>query len=226
MSASRLAHQHSGERFASTFATTGLVLGAVDVAHPADDEIRKHLEEILTRPEFGAKVDDFWRRFWQTIAESLRNLSGLQDTAPIVYWFLIAACLGLLALLVIHIVWSVRRILFVGAGGTESESSAETRGRLSIGYRDEAHRQAAAGEYTEAIRFLFLSLVYRFDESGRVLFPRAYTNREYLSLFEGRVPMRSQLQVFVDALDEYWYGERTVAQEEYERCRLLYEQMR
>jgi hypothetical protein len=226
MSKSRPVHQPSGEGFTSTFATTGLVLGGVDVTHPADDEIRKHLEEILARPEFGAKVDDLWRRFWQKIADFLGSLSGLQDTSPVVYWFLIVACLGLLALLVIHIIWSVRRVLFVGAGGSESESSAETRGRLSIGYRDEAHRRAVAGEYTEAIRFLFLSLVYRFDESGRVLFPRAYTNREYLSLFEGRMPMRSQLQVFVDALDEYWYGQRTVAQEQYERCRLLYEQMR
>jgi hypothetical protein len=226
MSAPCPIHQPSGERFASTFATTGLVLAVVDVSHPADDKIRKQLEEILSRPEFGAKVDDFWRRLWQKIAEFLGSLSGLQDTAPVVYWLLIVICLSLLAFLVIHIIWSVRGVLFVGAGGSEAETSAETRGRLSIGYRDEAHRRAAAGEYTEAIRFLFLSLVYRFDESGRVLFPRAYTNREYLSLFEGRAPMRSQLQVFVDALDEYWYGQRTVAQEQYERCRLLYKQMR
>jgi hypothetical protein len=204
----------------------GLVLVAADAPHPADDEIQKHLEEILARPEFGAKADDFWHRLWQKIDEFLRSLSGLQDTTPVVYWLLIAICLGLLALLVIHIIWSVRRALFVGPGGLESETSAEKRGRLSIGYRDEAYRRGAAGEYTEAIRFLFLSLVYRFDESGRVLFPRAYTNREYLSLFEGRVPIRSQLQLFVDALDEYWYGERAVAQEQYERCRLLYEQMR
>jgi hypothetical protein len=197
-----------------------------DIVHPADDDIRKQLAEILARREFGAKTDDFWRRLWRTIDEFFRSLSGYHDTAPVVYWLLIAVCLGLLALLVIHIVWSVRRVLFVSAGGSEAESSRETRGRLSAGYREEAQRRAAAGEYTEAIRFLFLSLVYRFDESGRVLFPRAYTNREYLSLFEGRVPMRSQLQVFVDALDEYWYGQRAVAQEQYERCRLLYEQMR
>ena len=58
---------------------------------------------------------------------------------------------------------------------------------LSIGYREEAARRAEAGDYTEAVRFLFLSLVYRFDERGRVSLHKDCTNREYLDSLEGYV---------------------------------------
>ena len=40
----------------------------------------------------------------------------------------------------------------------------EKRQRLSVAHWEEAQRRAAAGDFTEAIRFLFLALVYRFDD--------------------------------------------------------------
>jgi hypothetical protein len=194
---------------------------------PTDDDIRQRLESILARQEFSPhQPSDLWLRLIQRINEFLKGLSGLQVASPVVYWLVIAGCLTLLALLVAHIVWTVRRVLFLGPGAPPAESAGEKRGRLSNAYKEEALLQAAAGEYTEAIRFLFLSLVYRFDESGRVLFPHSYTNREYLSLFDGRAETRSRLQVFVDALDEFWYGERPISRQQYERCQALFDAMR
>jgi hypothetical protein len=194
---------------------------------PTDDDIRQRLVEVLARPEFSPRqTTDFWRRLIERIDEFLSGLSGLHAAAPVIYWLVIAGCLTLLALLVAHIVWTIRRVFFLGPGAWAAESAGEKRGRLSNAYKEEALLQAAAEEYTEAIRFLFLSLVYRFDESGRVLFPHSYTNREYLSLFDGRAETRSRLQVFVDALDDFWYGERPISRQQYERCQALFDAMR
>lgn len=108
--------------------------------------------------------------------------------------------------------------------GPDDEQAAERRQR-SRHYREEALARAQAGDYTEAVRYLFLSLVFLYDESGRVLYQRAYTNREYLSLFEDRPAVRRDLRVFVDLLDDRWYGQHGSTAEQYGECLNLYEQL-
>jgi hypothetical protein len=129
-----------------------------------------------------------------------------------------------LALIIWLIVWQARTV-FAGGGGAKAAADAEERKRLSAAYRDEADRRAAAGDYTEAVRYLFLSLVYRLDERGRVGFQKAYTNREYLDLLGDRVPARDGLRVLVDALDDHWYGQRPCGRPEYDECRAVYDRL-
>src|SRR5205814_10514735 len=136
-----------------------------------------------------------------------------------------SGCIALLILVVALMVCQVRRALGGGRGRAKGRAAAAERVRQSRACRDEALQRAAAGEYTEAIRYLFLSLVYRFDESGRVSFQKAYTNREYLSLLDARLPVREQLRVFVDTLDDHWYGQQPTDRPQYERCLQTYEQL-
>jgi hypothetical protein len=110
------------------------------------------------------------------------------------------------------------------AAAAEREAAAR-RSRLSATYRAEAGERAARGDFTEAIRYLFLSLVYRFDESGRVSFQKANTNHEYLDLLGPRLPVRDQLRVFVDLLDDHWYGQHPCDAAQYEQCHDLYERL-
>jgi hypothetical protein len=56
-----------------------------------------------------------------------------------------------------------------------------------------------------------------------VSFQKSYTNREYLTLFADRPPVYDQLKVFVDMLDDHWYGQRPTDRGQYERCIALYE---
>jgi hypothetical protein len=179
----------------------------------------------LARPEFappgGAQL---W--LLQRLADFFDWLGGLREVNPILFWVLLAGALLLLALLAAHIAWTVRRALFVGPRLAGSEPPGERRERLSLAYWEEARRRAARGEFTEAIRFLFLSLVYRFDESGRALFQEAYTNREYLGLFADRPQVQAELRVFVDTLDEHWYGQRPTDEQQYRDCLALYERLK
>lgn len=179
------------------------------------------MEQVLSQPEFHAGADFSW------LGRALRALfgwlGGLSDTAPVLFWLLVIGLTLLLALLLAHIAWTVRRVLAVGERPATPEEIAERRQRLSQAYQQEARDRAARQDYTEAVRYLFLALVYRLDEEGRVLFQRAYTNREYLALFADRPEVNRDLRVFVDTLDANWYGQRPTDEQRYADCLARYE---
>jgi hypothetical protein len=195
--------------------------------HPEDDTIRHQLEDILSRREFHPEGQlSFWNKIIDFFADFIKWLNGLKDTAPILFWIIIISLIVILILLLAHITWTTARVLGLGDRPAGEEDAREKRGRLSATYRQEAARRAEQGDFTEAIRFLFLSLVYRFDEAGRVSFQKAYTNREYLTLFQDRPAVQHDLKVFVDTLDDHWYGQRPTERRRYENCLTLYESLK
>jgi hypothetical protein len=193
------------------------------VPRRGEGDIRRQLVEVLARPEFNPKKD-FTLWLVEKVRAVLEWLGGLRQNNPALYWIVLGTCLVLLTLLLLHLVWSLARVFGFDKRNVKIEPREE-RHRLSQTYADEAGRRAATGDFTEAVRCLFLALVYRFDEAGKVAFRKAYTNREYLALFADRRPVYEGLGVFVDTLDEHWYAERPTDAERYARCRALYERM-
>ena len=203
-----------------------LCSGLAGVVRP-DDVIRRQLEDILSRSEFQPRSNnDFWSRLLDLFDNVIKWLNGLQETAPFLFWLIIMSLIAVLILLLAHVSWTTAKILGLGGRPAREEDPKEQRGRLSAAYREEAARRAEQGDFTEAIRFLFLALVYRFDEAGRVSFRKAYTNREYLTLFADRPAVQHDLKVFVDTLDDHWYGQRPTERLRYENCLALYESLK
>jgi hypothetical protein len=206
---------------AAGFALLASSLGPAAPPRPGAAEIRERLEAVYARPEFSPQRT-LAPRFLEWLAGFLGWLGGLREAEPVLFLLLLGGCIVLLLLLGWYIARAVRRMLAGGSERVDSARAREERQRLSAAHREEAQRLATAGEFTEAIRYLFLALVYRFDESGRVSFQRAYTNREYLAQFSDRPAVHHQLAVFVDTLDEHWYGQRPTEQRCYEDCLRLY----
>jgi hypothetical protein len=203
-----------------------LLPGSVAAAAPPQDErVRGKVVEILSRPEFSPPDPGWEERLIAALRRIFEWLGTLHETSQPLFWLILITCLTLLILLLAHIVWTVWKAFFVRRDRAINDPQREERHRLSTDYGAEARRQASLGEYTEAIRFLFLSLVYRFDESGRISFQQAYTNREYLSLFAEQPALYEQLRTFVDILDDHWYGQRPASAAQYQRCDALYRQM-
>jgi len=193
--------------------------------HPDEAAIRKSLDDIYSRPEFRRK-DDSPGWLERQLEAFLKWLGSLHSSAPFLFWLLLCLCGAALGALVVLVVSRVRRAFFIADAARQQAAAHAERRQLSRAYEEEAGRRAEAGDFTEAVRFLFLALVYRFDESGRVLFRTSFTNREYLNLFAGRPAMAEGLRVFVDALDEHWYGQRPTGEQEYRQCRTLFETLR
>jgi hypothetical protein len=194
---------------------------AAAVPEPGDLQIREKLAEVFSRPEFQPQeIRESFLERW--IRKFFRWLASLRGESPLLFTLLISTLIALLIVLLVYLAgWA--RWSFSERRAVAGAAAAERRRQLSLACREEAERLAAVGEYTEGIRHLFLSLIYRFDESGRVSFQRAYTNREYLTLFHDRPVEQTTLTVFVDALDDHWYGQRPAERAEYDACLRLYE---
>jgi len=214
-------------RFASrlTFVLCAALVSQVASGAPSHspDEIRQSLERVYAREEFSGAPANSLERISQWISQYFRWLGELGSRSPLLFWILLVACLGMLIMLLAHLAWTIRKSLTTGASLSGARAGPDRHERLSSTYWEEALRKSGQGEFTEAIRCLFLSLVYRFDESGRVNFLRACTNREYLSLFADRPEVQSALRVFVDTLDDCWYGQRTADRARYQDCLARYE---
>src|SRR5205085_6085373 len=92
------------------------------IPQPSEDTVRKQLDEVLSRPEFSGHHGPTWLSWVvEWIAGFFRWLGSLQDAAPILFWLLLIGCVALLALLLLHIIWTVRRVFFAGARSPSRE---------------------------------------------------------------------------------------------------------
>jgi hypothetical protein len=207
-------------------ATTWILLLGAGAARGGSDEaaIRSELARVYERPEFR-QDGDLLTQLFRWLAKIFDRLGTLHGDSPVLFWVVLVSCLVLLALLLGHVTWTVVRAVFPGRR-PGVDSLAEERRRLSASFQAEADASAAAGQFTEAVRLLFLCLVYAFDEAGRVPFRPALTNREYLHFFDDRPHVAGNLRVFVDLLDANWYGQRTTRGDEYDSCRSLFDSVR
>lgn len=190
------------------------------------EEIRRAVEEVFQRPEFTQRTDSLFLTLIRKLGEFFTWLGTLYGAQPVLFWIFLLGSIVLLVAMIALIVYQIRRA-FGGQPANRRRHSCDANERLrrSIDFRRRAADCAERGEYTEAVRSLFLSLVYRFDESGRVGFRKAYTNREYLSLVGDRIETRDRLRFFVDAIDDHWYAQQPSERELYERCLAHYERL-
>jgi hypothetical protein len=195
------------------------------VAPPSADEIRQAAVRVFARPEFRPTETGAGGWLLRQLAEFFQWLGGLYEAAPALFWLILIGCVIALVGLIALMVFQVRSAFAGGRGRRAGSAEQAERARRSAAYRDEADRRAAAGDYTEAVRHLFLSLVYRFDERGRINFRGEYTNREYLDLLSDRGSIRDAVRVLVDTLDDHWYGQRPCGRPQYEQCRAVYDRL-
>jgi hypothetical protein len=193
--------------------------------HPGAGEVRQRLQEVFERPEFGGGKEPSPPWLERVIVGFLRWLGSLRATAPLLFWLLVFLCVLALLGIITSVAIKLRGLAVLGRLRKDQEAGRQKRVQLSAAYREEALTSAARGELTEAVRFLFLSLVFRFDESGRVLLPRGDTNREYLRLFADQPRVAEELRFFVDTLDDCWYGRKPADDRQYHRCLELYERL-
>lgn len=208
---------------AASLASAGLA--GAEPSPPAD-AVRGKRAEVFSRPEFRPGEPGPGNWLLRQLADFFRWLGSLHEVSPPLFWLLLVGCLVALAAMLALMAYQVRAAFGGGRGGrVAADRQAAERVRLSAAYRDESDRRAAEGDYTEAVRFLFLSLVYRLDERGRVSFHKEYTNREYLELVGDRLHARDALRVLVDTLDDHWYAQRPCGRAQYERCRAEYDRL-
>ena len=163
------------------------------------------LKEILDREEFNVQEPkaSFWSRQIQRLISYLPAVP--RWLGAILEWLFYPAALIVILLVFIHIVKRFRRLhSFKRDYGValEPQSRADPES-----VKREAYEWSQKGDYRQAIRCLFLSLLLYLDKMGLLTYDQGKTNGQYLS--EVHKGMANEAKTFASLtllFERKWYG--------------------
>jgi hypothetical protein len=197
------------------------------VAAPDYTQQRETMKQVLAGRDFRnleppSKRDWFWEKLSDWLNRLLENLGKLHASSEwagrvIVWGFILAACVGLAwGLLQLDRHWRLRLV---------PESDGPAAGAASARYwqlwLEDARRAAAAGQWREAIHFVYWAAISRLESNRLWPADRARTPREYLALVTADDPRRTGLATLTGSFERIWYGGRTAQENDYVQAEKL-----
>ena len=180
---------------------------AVSAKASARTEARKFREELAQQrsemPISYEKYKAFLEQRFKSKSDSRRNTS-LQD--GIKYPLLILGILALSAAFIFFI-RQIRMNLITEVREADPESEIAEVGTEKAAL-ERAETAAAASDFREALRFLYLSAVLHLQEQGLLPYDRSLTNREYLRHAQANLDLQDSLRPIITLFDEVWYGHK------------------
>jgi hypothetical protein len=134
----------------------------------------------------------------------------------IVWGFILAVCVGLVwGLMQLERGWRIRLVPESGPGaGTASARDWQL-------WLADARRAAAAGQWREAIHFVYWAAISRLEAKRLWPADRARTPREYLALVAPEDPRRAGLATLTGSFERTWYGGRAAGESDYRKAEEL-----
>lgn len=198
-----------------------------------DDALHRSPRSAVSRRDLAA-LDAVLRdsRFhparppWAAVTDKIAQLQE-----RILQWLLVQltenrGSTGVFALLLLLAIAGTGYLLARGALGrmvidssAEDDDSTPTSSASAEAY---ARSHTAAGDYREALRYLFLGTLLALQERGALELRPGTTNREYITALRaesGDQPSWAALSELVDTFDRVWYGHAPINAAQYERCR-------
>jgi hypothetical protein len=132
----------------------------------------------------------------------------------LVWGFILTVCVGLVwGLLQLERRWRVRLVPEDRGPGPGAASAISWQLWL-----EDARRAAAAGQWREAIHFIYWASISRLESKRLWPADRARTPREYLALVDPEDPRRPSLATLTGSFERVWYGGRQAAESDYQRA--------
>jgi hypothetical protein len=177
----------------------------------------RNLEPPTKRDSLLEKLDEWLNRLFKTIGKLHANVDWL---GPVIVWgFILATCVGLTwGLLQLERRWRIR--LVPESDGPAAGAASARDWQLWI---DDARRAAVAGQWREAIHFVYWAAISRLESKRLWPADRARTPREYLALVTTNDPRRAGLATLTGSFERTWYGGRKAGESEYMQAEKLAE---
>ena len=215
--------EDAGTRLAQELAQTS---AATATAHAHDPE-RAALHQVLAGREFRnleettakdtvlEKLGTWLNQVFEGAAKLTAHAAWLGRA--IVWGFILTVCVGL-AWLLIQLERKGRIRLAPERGGPAPGAASARDWQLWL---EDAHKAAAAGQWREAIHFVYWAAISRLE--ARRLWPadRARTPREYLALVAVADPRRAGLATLTVSFERFWYGGRPADESDYRNAEQL-----
>ncbi|HLY42339.1 MAG TPA: DUF4129 domain-containing protein [Terracidiphilus sp.] len=168
------------------------------------------LEQTTVRDSVLEKVGD-WLNHLIERATRLQARSAWIGRA-IVIGFMVAVCVGLVwALIQLERKWRVRLVPQAERPAADAASTRDWQLWL-----EDARKAAAAGQWREAIHFVYWAAISRLESRRMWPADRARTPREYLALVASEDPRRANLARLTGSFERTWYGGQAAAESDYQ----------
>jgi hypothetical protein len=201
----------------------------------AEDQALQQLHEILARPEYqGAPAESWWAqllapfvglalyfiaRLIQTIIGSANGSEGWVGLV------VLALCAVLIGAVGVYLVRAVR--LAVTRDHQVAQLRLADRRERSDRLWQTAHQLAAAGQWTEAVRLVYLSALYALDERTLLSVEQGQTNREHARrLARAHPELGPSFAAVVERYDRVRYGSGAATGGAFDELRVLVERTR
>jgi uncharacterized membrane protein len=197
------------------------------------------LEKILSSKEFKEpknemsileRVGDMIRDIIEWLLDLLPDINpgssgnfNAPNMSPSIFALKIFAVVLIIAFVLLLVFFIFRNLHL-----SKSIKQKEDAELLSVLKDSESVEQSAVEFYTkgdirQAIRFLYMALLLRLNESNVVRIDKSKTNKQYLrEALENQYPFYSEMQEFTHDFNRYWYGKSSVDRTKFEYWHSIY----
>lgn len=195
------------------------------------EESHKHLKQIYLTKEFKGLREEktpFWVEYMERFSNVLRdwfykNIGKIVDLSSGMGNTLLYIICGLIMLLGgIIIFWISKSFGWFGWQSKDKKASLKKTEVKKFpdwdSWRKDALEMASKGEFREAIRNLFLSVLMKGHIKGWWVYEPKATNREHLESMEGPANRLRALKSLVGIYEKAWYGLGHPGKEEFQKC--------
>ncbi|MFV1968577.1 MAG: DUF4129 domain-containing protein [Pirellulaceae bacterium] len=219
---------------------TEAAVGQTLPEEPAVESAREMFRERVRFPWYDADRDaikrldvsppkDLQNRFskWETVPSG-KVPAWLAQVLRVVGWMLVG---GAILLVTVLLVRALLRIEVGAARVTQTQQTASDRGviqrvgklpfPLRVEQADlwgEARRCFDAGDYGQAIIYLYSYQLVQLDEHQLIRLAKGKTNRQYLHEMRRRPRLRGLLETTMIAFEDVFFGRRALERARFENC--------
>jgi len=197
---------------------------AVPPAHTAEREVMKQIlaGRDFRKLEAPSPLDKAEEKVGAWLNQLLETAAKFGARSPwigqaLIWGFVLAVCTALVwGLIQLEKRWRIR--LTPDFSGPAPTAASAREWQLWL---DDARKAAAAGQWREAIHFVYWAAISRLE--SRRLWPadRARTPREYLALVAATDPRRTGLATLTGSFERTWYGGRAAGEDDYRKAEHL-----
>jgi hypothetical protein len=202
-------------------------INSATLAPPNHAQQREAMKQVLAGRDFRnlyeptvkntllEKIDNWLNKLFESAAHLGVHAAWVGQV--IVWGFILTVCLGLAwGLLQLERRWRMRPAPESGSFSTGAASAREWQL-----WMEDARKAAAAGQWREAIHFLYWAAISRLESKRLWPADRARTPREYLALVAPEDERRAGLATLTGSFERTWYGGRAAEEHDYHRAEEL-----
>jgi len=177
----------------------------------------RHLQETPARDTFLEALGNWLNRLFESAAKFIPRAAWVGSV--LVWGFVLAVCVALVwGLIQFERRWRVRLTPEWAGPGVGAASARDWQLWL-----DDARAAAAAGQWREAVHFVYWASISRLESKRLWPADRARTPREYLALVAPADPRRPGLTSLTRSFERIWYGGRAAGEADYRKAEQLAE---